>query len=121
MLREATSAVDSAAVRRSIAETDGLYRSKKPIFLALYGALAVLGELLMVRPFLAGAFEINAALVLGPLLAMIAFPLLAIGLYGLSTGAATAVQFQGPRVWLRTPLVYLPIALGLLIAAGTAA
>jgi hypothetical protein len=121
VLREATSAVDSAAVRRSIAETDGLYRSKKPIFLALYLALALLGEMLMIRPFLSGAFEISAALVLGPLLAMIAFPLLAIGLYGLSTGAATAVQFQGPRVWLRTPLVYIPIALGLLIAAGTAA
>ncbi|GIH06035.1 hypothetical protein Rhe02_41020 [Rhizocola hellebori] len=121
VLREATSAVDSAAVRRSIAETDGLYRSKKPIFLALYLALGALGELLMIRPFLSGAFEISAAAVLGPLLAMIAFPLLAIGLYGLSTGAATAVQFQGPRVWLRTPLVYIPIALGLLIAAGTAA
>ena len=35
--------------------------------------------------------------------------------------AATAVQFQGPRVWLRTPLVYIPIALLLLIAAGAAA
>jgi hypothetical protein len=121
MLREATGAIDSAAVRRSIAETDGLYRSKKPIFLALYITLGALGELLMIKPFLSGAFEVHAAAVLGPLLAMIAFPLLAIGLYGLSTGAATAVQFQGPRVWLRTPLVYLPIALGLLIAAGTAA
>ena len=121
MLREATSVVDSAAVRRSIAETDGLYRSKKPIFMAVYAALAVLGELLMIRPFLAGAFKIDAAPILASLLAMVAFPLLAIGLYGLSTGAATAVQFLGPRVWLRTPLVYLPIALGLLIAAGTAA
>ncbi len=121
VLREATSAVDSAAVRRSIAETDGLYRSKKPIFLALYCALGVLGEVLMIRPFLTGAFKADAAPVLASVLAMVAFPLLAIGLYGLSTGAATAVQFQGPRVWLRTPLVYLPIAVGLFIAAGTAA
>jgi hypothetical protein len=121
VLREATGAVDSAALRRSMAETDGLYRSQKPIFVALYSALAIIGEFLMIRPFLAGAFDVSAALALGPLLAMIAFPLLALGLYGLSTGAATAVQFQGPRVWLRTPLVYLPIALALFIAAGTAA
>lgn len=116
-LRDATSAVDSAAVRRSVAETDGLYRSKKPIFLAIYIGLTAIGELMMVRPFFRALFEITS---LAPLLAMIAFPLLAMGLYGLSTGAATAVQFQGPRVWLRTPLVYLPIALVLLVAAGTA-
>ena len=72
----------------------------------------------MLKPFFAGVGE---SAVLGPLLAMLAFPLLAIGMYGLSTGAATAVQFQGPRVWLRLPLAYLPIGIGLLIAAGTAA
>lgn len=114
---EPTGAVDAAAVRRKVKETDGLYRSRKPIFIALYGVLAAIAEILMLRPFFAGVGE---SAVLGPLLAMFAFPLLAIGMYGLSTGAATAVQFQGPRVWLRLPLAYLPIGIGLLIAAGTA-
>jgi hypothetical protein len=112
-----TGAVDTAAVRRKVKETDGLYRSRKPIFIALYAALGVLAELLMLKPFFAA---IGESAVLGPLLAMLAFPLLSLGMYGLSTGAATAVQFQGPRVWLRLPLAYLPIGIGLLIAAGTA-
>jgi hypothetical protein len=94
-----------------------LYRSRKPLFIGVYAAMAVVGDLLMLRPFFQGLLTIDA---LAPLLAMIAFPLLAVGMYGLSTGAATAVQFQGPRVWLRTPLIYIPIALGLLVAAGTA-
>ena len=115
--QQPTGAVDAAAVRRKVKETDGLYRSRKPIFIGLYVAIALIAELLMLRPFFQG---IGSPAVLGPLLAMMAFPLLAIGMYGLSTGAATAVQFQGPRVWLRLPLAYLPIGIGLLIAAGTA-
>jgi len=112
-----TGAVDAAAVRRKVKETDGIYRSRTPIFIALYAVLAAVAELLMLKPFFDG---IGGSAVLGPLLAMFAFPLLAVGMYGLSTGAATAVQFQGPRVWLRLPLAYLPIGIGLLIAAGTA-
>jgi hypothetical protein len=120
-LREPTSMVDSASVRRAIADSDGLYRSRRPVFMILFGLIGVLGTLLMVRPFLAGAFQPSAAGALAPLLGMVAFPLLAIGLYGLFTGAASAVHFQGPRAWLKAPLVYLPIALVLLVAAGTAA
>jgi hypothetical protein len=115
--QQPTGAVDAAAVRRKVKETDGLYRSRKPIFVALYVVIAGVAELLMIKPFFDG---VGSAAILGPLLAMLAFPLLALGMYGLSTGAATAVQFQGPRVWLRLPLAYLPIGIGLLIAAGTA-
>jgi len=115
--QQPTGAVDAAAVRRKVKDTDGLYRSRKPIFIALYGVLVAIAELLMLKPLFDG---IGESAVLGPLLAMLAFPLLALGMYGLSTGAATAVQFQGPRVWLRLPLAYLPIGIGLLIAAGTA-
>lgn len=116
-LQEPTGAVDAAAVRRSISQTDGLYRSRKPLFLVVYGVLAVVADLLMLRPFFDGLPGVEA---LAPLLAMLGFPLAAIGMYGLATGAATAVQFQGPRVWLRTPLVYLPIGICLLVAAGAA-
>ena len=115
--QQPTGAVDAAAVRRKVKETDGLYRSRKPIFIATYAVIAAVAEILMIKPFFDG---VGSPAVLGPLLAMMAFPLLAIGMYGLSTGAATAVQFQGPRVWLRLPLAYLPIGIGLLIAAGTA-
>ena len=44
----------------------------------------------------------------------------ALGLYGLLGGVAGAPG-AGPRVWLKTPLVYLPVALLLFLAAGLAA
>ncbi|GAA1377837.1 hypothetical protein GCM10009661_48250 [Catellatospora chokoriensis] len=119
-IQQPTSTVDAAAVRRSVAESDGLYRSKRPALLVAFWALAGLGELLMVRPLLAGMFKTEAGLALAPLLAMTAFPFLALGLYALTTGAATAVQFQGPRVWLRTPLAYLLVGAALMLAAATA-
>lgn len=119
--RQRTETIDSAAVRRSVAESDGMYRTKKPGMAVLFGAIAGLGELLMLRPLLAGLFKTAAGPALAPLLAMVAFPMLALGLYALTTGAATAVQFQGPRVWLRTPLVYLVVGAALMLAAATAA
>lgn len=120
-IQQPTSTVDAAAVRRSVADSDGIYRSKRPALLVAFWALAGLGELLMLRPLLAGMFKTEAGLALAPLLAMTAFPFLALGLYALTTGAATAVQFQGPRVWLRTPLAYLLVGAALMLAAATAA
>jgi hypothetical protein len=46
-------------------------------------------------------------------------PIVAMGFYGLMTGAAAAGPTPG-RAWLRTPLAYLPIGLALLVAAGLA-
>ncbi|WP_166386821.1 hypothetical protein [Catellatospora methionotrophica] len=120
-IQQPTSTVDSAAVRRSVAESDGIYRSKRPALLVAFWALAGFGELMMLKSLLAGVLKTDAELVLGPLLAMTAFPFLALGLYALTTGAATAVQFQGPRVWLRTPLAYLLVGAVLMLAAATAA
>ncbi|WP_212833088.1 hypothetical protein [Catellatospora sp. TT07R-123] len=120
-LRQRTETVDAAAVRRSVAESDGVYRSKRPALAAAFGIFAGLGELMMLRPLLAGLFALEAGKALAPLLAMVAFPFLALGLYAVTTGAATAVQFQGPRVWLRTPLVYLVIGAALMMAAASAA
>jgi hypothetical protein len=120
-IRQHTENIDVAAIRRSLSETDGVYRSKRPALAALFGVVAGVGELLMLRPLLAGAFGMPAGPALAPLLAMIAFPMLALGLYALTTGAATAVAFQGPRVWLRTPLAYLVVGVALLLAAGAAA
>jgi hypothetical protein len=57
--------------------------------------------------------------VLGGLFAMTGTPIVAMGFYGLMTGAAAAGPTPG-RAWLRTPLAYLPIGLALLVAAGLA-
>jgi hypothetical protein len=46
-------------------------------------------------------------------------PMFGLGLYGLLSGAA-GTPGAGGRVWLRTPLVYLPVALTLFVAAGLA-
>lgn len=121
-LRQRTETVDAAAMRRSVAESDGVYRSKRPALAVAFGVFAGLGEYTMLRPLLRGlSFTLEAGQALAPLLAMVAFPFLALGLYAVTTGAATAVQFQGPRVWLRTPLVYLVIGAALMLAAASAA
>jgi hypothetical protein len=50
---------------------------------------------------------------------MIALPLFAYGLYAALSGAAGAPGL-GARVWARTPLAYLPVALVLFVAAALA-
>ncbi|MDI1459464.1 hypothetical protein QEZ54_00635 [Catellatospora sp. KI3] len=120
-LRQRTETVDAAAVRRSVAESDGVYRSKRPALAVAFGVFAGLGGLLMLRSLLTGLSHVEPGRALAPLLALVAFPLLGLGLYALTTGAATAVQFQGPRVWLRTPLVYLVVGAALMLAAASAA
>jgi hypothetical protein len=79
-------------------------------------------ELLLVRVLLTGEFgpHVLPGAVLGGLFAMTGTPLVALGLYGVVSGPAPAAGPAAARVWLRAPLVYLPIGLALLIAAGLA-
>jgi hypothetical protein len=118
-----TETLDRAALRRPPGAVQStVYRARKAGVLGAIGAVAVAAELLLLRVLLAGEFGhvVSPGGVLAGLFAMTGIPLVAMGLYGLMTGAAAA----GPspeRAWLRTPLAFLPIGLTLLVAAGLAA
>ena len=118
-----TESLDRTALRRPpTGPKSTVYRARKAGVLGAIGAVAVVAELLLLRVLLAGEFGhvVSPGGVLAGVFAMTGIPLVAMGLYGLMTGAAAA----GPtpeRAWLRTPLALLPIGLTLLVAAGLAA
>jgi hypothetical protein len=124
-VRHATEQIDRAALRRPSGGPgqlgDGVYRSRRPGTAAALIAVTVVLELVAVRllvatffghPIQVGGSIASAFLALG-------LPMFGLGLYGLLGGAAAAPG-AGGRVWLRAPLVYLPIALTLFVAAGMA-
>jgi hypothetical protein len=120
-----TEAIDRAALRRPpgvSAPRPTVYRARRAGIMGALAAVAVVAELFLVRVLLAGEFGhvVAPGAVLGGLFAMTGIPLVAMGLYGLMTGAAAAGPTPAPA-WLRTPLAYLPIGLVLLVAAGLAA
>jgi hypothetical protein len=98
-----------------------VYRSKRPGLAVALGLLTVLFEVPVLRLFLGAVTdkEIQAGATLAGIFMIPALPMFALGLYGLIGGAAAAAP--GARVWLRTPLVYLPVALLLFVSAGLAA
>jgi hypothetical protein len=102
---------------------DGVYRSKRPAVAVAIGFAVGVLELVMVRVFFGGLLghPFDARLTIAGGLFLMALPLFGVGLYGLFTGAARAVDMWGPRVWLRPPLAYLTVSLALMIAAGAAA
>jgi hypothetical protein len=100
------------------------YRARRSGIGALLGAVAVVVEILFLVKVLIDAVTAhptNTGGVLAGVFGMAGVPLVAIGLYGLATGAATAGGPNVGRAWLRTPLAYLPVGLVLIIAAGLAA
>jgi hypothetical protein len=100
------------------------YRARRSGVAGLLGAVAVVVEALVLIKVLVDsvtAHPTNTGGVLAGLFAMCGVPMIALGLYGLATGAAIAGGPNVGRAWLRTPLAYLPIGLILIIAAGLAA
>ena len=100
------------------------YRARRAGTAWLLGAVAVVVEVLLLIKVLIDsvtAHPTNTGGVFAGVFAMCGVPMVALGLYGLATGAATAGGPNGGRAWLRTPLAYLPIGLILIIAAGLAA
>jgi hypothetical protein len=99
----------------------GVYRSRRPALVALLAILAIIFEVPAARVLASAALahqvDVGGTVVGISLLA--ALPLLAMGLYGLITGAAGAAP--GMRAWTRTPLAYLPVGLALLLCAALAA
>lgn len=125
-VRHATEPLDRSALRRQPPGPgplgDGVYRSRRPGTAAALVAATVVLELIALRllwvsltgrPVLVGGGIASAFLAVG-------LPMFGLGLYGLLGGSAGAPG-AGARVWLRTPLVYLPVALVLFVAAGLAA
>jgi hypothetical protein len=102
---------------------DGIYRTSRPALGALLVVVAIIAGILVARLVLIGIFGAhpNASDALGGLFGVIGIPLFTAGLYAVLTGAASPITQFGPRIWLRTPLIYLPIGILLFIAAGMAA
>jgi hypothetical protein len=126
VVRHATEAIDRSALRRSAGGPgglgDGVYRSRHPGMAVAIVVVTVLFEVMALR-LLASAFLTSRVQVGGSIASsflVLGMPMFGFGLYGLLSGAAAAPG-AGLRVWLRPPLVYLPVALVLLVTAGLAA
>ncbi|MEV4532207.1 hypothetical protein AB0J82_00075 [Asanoa sp. NPDC049518] len=102
------------------APADGVYRTRRPGLLLVYGVLTAIFEIGALRIFFDSMFTgdlVIAGIVSGMFL-IAGLPLLAAGLYAATTGGSRP---EGPGGWLRPPAVYVVVGLGLLIAAGLAA
>jgi len=102
---------------------EGVYRTRRPVIAVPLGFGAALLAIPAMRLLLASAFGpvIVPSGVVAGVMTLIGLPLLAMGLYGLFTGAARVSDPAGVRVWLRPPLAYLVIGLVCCLAAGLAA
>jgi hypothetical protein len=106
---------------RSAAPSQGVGRTVgRPAAGLLLAIAVVVAEVPALRLLLASAFgsEVAAGGLVAGLLLVIALPLGAIGLHGLTSDIARAWGFTA---WLRTPVAYLTVALALFVAAGLAA
>jgi hypothetical protein len=124
-VRHATEQLDRAALRRPSGGPgqlgDGVYRSRRPGTAAALIAVTVVLELVALRLLVAAFFghPIQVGGSIASAFLALGVPMFGLGLYGLLGGAA-ATPGAGGRAWLRAPLVYLPIALTLFVAAGMA-
>ena len=96
-------------------QKDSVYRTRRPVSAILVavatGVLMIPTVLLLVEASFAGN-PVAGGIVPAVLLAL-GLPLTGTGLYSLAAGGPT-----GREAWLRTPFVYLPVGLVLLVAAG---
>lgn len=99
---------------------EGVYRTRRPALALVYGVLTAIFEIGALRIFFDSMFTGNLVIsgIVSGMLLIAGLPLLAVGLYAATTGAARA---DGSDGWLRPPAVYLVVGLGLLLAAGLAA
>ena len=109
-------------MRRPQPTTDGIYRTSRPIIAVPLGFAAGLLAIPVGRVLLSSAFGpvTVPAGVISSVMALFGLPLLALGLYGLMTGAARVPDPSWIRVWLRPPLAYLVVGLACCLVAGLA-
>jgi hypothetical protein len=105
----------------SPAVSDGSNRKRRPAAGLVIAVVAVLVAAPVVRLLRDSMFgpSLSPSGVISSVLLLLALPLGAFGLYGLA--AADRADASAARGWLRPPVVYLPVALVLVIAAGLAA
>src|SRR5262245_4191529 len=98
-----------------------VYRTRRAGVAVLLVVAAIVAELRLARLLLVAEFGVKATPggVLAGLFSLAGVPLVARGLHGLATGAASAGNSPA-RQWLRVPLAYLPVGLVLLLAAALA-
>ncbi len=99
-----------------------IYRTRHTGAAILLVVLSIVAELLTVRMLLGGEFghPFQPAQVLAGIFTMVGTPLVAVGLYGVITNAASAGGPSVARAWSRSPLALLPVGLVLILAAALA-
>jgi hypothetical protein len=102
---------------------NGIYRARRPVVGAVIGIVAAALALPVLRILLDSAVgsPLSASGVVSSILALLALPLGALGLYGLATGAARTPNTPAYDAWFRPPVAYVTVALVLFVAAGLAA
>jgi len=97
---------------------DSVYGARRPVsavvFAAVTAVLLIPTLMLLVRATFVD--DVTARGVVPAVLLTLGLPLAGLGLYAVAGGG----RVGGRDAWLRTPLVYLPIGLVLLLAAGLA-
>lgn len=125
--RHLTETIDRSALRRSSGGSEpgaggGVYRGRRPGLAAALIAVTVVFELVQLRMLAVAALtRLSPGGAIASSFTLLGLPLFALGLYGLLTGAAAVPGAPAARLWLRVPLVYLPVGLVLFVAAGLAA
>jgi len=112
-----TSVVPPVTRFQPAAQKESVYRTKRPVAAILVGIVTVVlmipAVLLLVEVSFNG--DLVARGIVPAVLLTLGLPLSGIGLYALAAGGPT-----GREAWLRTPFVYLPVGLVILLAAGLA-
>jgi hypothetical protein len=100
-----------------------IYRTRHTGAAILLFVVSVVAELLTVRMVVGGEFghPFQPAELLAGIFTMVGTPLVAMGLYGVITNAASASGPSLARAWSRPPLALLPVGLALILAAALAA
>jgi hypothetical protein len=98
---------------------DGVYRTRRPALVALFGVVGVVVGIPALRLFASVAFadKPSAQGIIAGSLLVLGLPLVGVGLYSFASGGRGLDR----AAWLRPPLGYLTIGLVLLVAAGLAA